>query len=81
MSYLIYLKSAKTNLYRQMVHFDCISTLRKSDRKVKIQLLMKRNLILFFFFAMILNPFEWSSDYQIRPQKVTEVFKLHHEII
>lgn len=33
MFYLTYLKSAKTNLYRQMVHFDCIVTLGKSDRK------------------------------------------------
>jgi len=33
MSYLIYLKSVKTNSYRQIVHFDCIVTSVKSDRK------------------------------------------------
>lgn len=33
MSYLIDLKSSKPNLYRQMVHFDCIVTLEKSDRE------------------------------------------------
>lgn len=64
-----------------MVHFYCIVTLSKSDRKEGKNLAFNGKEYHFtFFFAILWNTFEESCEHQTCPQKVTEVFKTYHEI-
>lgn len=49
MSYLIYLKSAKRNLYEQIIHWEGIVTLGKLDRKESKFVTFNKKTISFYF--------------------------------